>query len=203
MEPPRIDPRIVRTRTALREALARLLRDRTFEDLTLQEIAEAAGLNRATIYKHYADKIALLDAWIADDLRQRLFAATNVGDRTNDARLAAFIATACECLRWLATLGHPNDRLLRPIADARVRTLVLRVVEYGFAEKLLLPVAKPELAAAMASAAIYGAAVVWATARPSSPRALEAHVANAIAGLATLVVPNPKPTRVTHPLTFK
>jgi AcrR family transcriptional regulator len=198
----RIDPRIVRTRAALREALASLLRDRTFEELTLQEIAEAASLNRATIYKHYADKIALLDAWIADDLRHRLFAATADSERTNDARLAAVIAATCECLRWVGTIGHPDDRLLRPIAEARVRALVLRVIEYGLEEKLLLAVGRPELAAAMASAAIYGAAMVWARARHSSSRALDAHVANAIAGLATLVVPNPKAVRMLHVLTF-
>lgn len=203
MKDAHIDPRIVRTRAALREALATLLRDRTFEELTLQEIAGAAGLNRATIYKHYADKIALLDAWIADDLRQRLFAATGGSDRTNDAMLASVIAATCECLRWVNTLGHPDDRLLRPIAEARVRALVLHVVEFGLSEKILVAVGKPELAAAMASAAIYGAAMVWATARHSSSRALDAHVVNAIAGLATLVVPNPKPARVTHVLTFE
>ena len=200
---PRVDPRILRTRAALREALATLLRDRTFEELTLQEIAEAAGLNRATIYKHYADKIALLDAWIADDLQHRLFAATGGSDRTNEAMLAAVIAAACECLRWVNTLGHPDDRLLRPIAEARVRALVLHVIEFGLAEKILLAVGKPELSAGMASAAISGAATVWATARHSSSRALDAHVANTIAGLATLVVPNPRPVRVLHVLSFE
>ncbi len=200
---PRIDPRIVRTRAALREALATLLRDRTFEELTLQEIAEAAGLNRATIYKHHADKIALLDAWIADDLRHRLFAATGGSDRTNEAMLASVITAACECLRWVNTLGHPDDRLLRPIAEARVRALVLHVIDFGLAEKILLAIGKPKLAAAMASAAIYGAAAVWAMARHGSSRALDAHVADAIAGLAALVVPNPKPVRPRHVLTFE
>lgn len=186
----------------MREALASLLRDRTFEELTLREIAEKAGLNRVTIYKHYADKIALLDAWIADDLRQRLFAATH--DKcNNEAMLAAVIAATCECLQWVNTLGHPDDRLLRPIVEARVRALVLQMVEFGLEEKILFAVGQPELAAAMASAAIYGAATAWAKARHGSSRALGAHVASAIGGLATLLVANPKPVPHVRALTLE
>jgi len=198
-----IDPRITRTRAALREALGSLLRDRTFEELTLHEIAEAAGINRATIYKHYADKISLLDAWVADDLRHRLSAVPAGTERPNDVRLAALIGATCECLHWVSALGHANDRLLGMIAEARIRALVLHVIKFGFAEKILFAVGRPELAAAMASSAIYGAATVWATAQHSSSSTLDAHVANAVAGLASLVVSNPKRVRLRHALTFE
>jgi len=196
------DPRILRTRAALREALARLLRARSFEELTLLEVAQAAGLNRATIYKHYADKIALLDAWVADDLRQRFFAAKHDGERTNEVMLGAFIAATCECRAWIGTLAHPEDRLLGPVADARVRALVLLVIEYSLTEKALIAVVKPELAAPMAGGAIFGAATAWAEGRSSSARALSSHVASAIGGLDKLVVPNPKRVRFGRPLTF-
>ncbi len=203
MKETRVDPRIVRTRAALREALSGLLRDRGFEALTLNEIATAAGLNRATIYKHYADKFALLDAWIADDLRHRLISATAGSDRSGAAKLAAVIGATCECLRWVGTLGRHDDRLLRPIAEARIRGLVLRAVEFGLDEKIVVPVARAELAAAMASAAIYGAATVWAAAPQSSLRALDSHVERVMAGLASLVVPNPQPLpRSNYVLTF-
>lgn len=198
-----MDPRIVRTRTALRDALVRLLREHDFEELTLHEIALASGLNRATIYKHYADKFALLDAWIADDLRARLVGATAGSERTGPAKLAAMIVATCECLRWVGSLGRPDDRLLRPIAEARIRTFVARAVDYGLAQKIMLPVAKPDLAAAMTSAAIFGAATAWAAA-PGSSRALDAHVAKVITALANLVVPNPRlPPRTAPPLTFE
>jgi AcrR family transcriptional regulator len=201
----RTDPRILRTRAALREALTRLLQVRTFEELTLLEVAQEAGLNRATIYKHYADKIALLDAWVAEDLRQRFFAAKHAGERTNEVMLAAFVSAACECRAWLGTLGHPDDRLLRPVADARVRALVLRVIEYSLGEKALLAVVKPELAAPMASGAILGAATAWAEGRTKgsgSARALSAHVANVIGGLANLIIPNPNRVSFSRSLVF-
>ena len=56
------DPRILRSRRMLMEALARLLNKKEFADVSVQEIADEATLNRATFYLHYADKNALLQA---------------------------------------------------------------------------------------------------------------------------------------------
>src|SRR6202162_4524570 len=56
------DPRILRSRRMLMEALARLLTKKEYEDLSVQEISDEATLNRATFYLHYADKSALLQA---------------------------------------------------------------------------------------------------------------------------------------------
>src|ERR1700730_9034581 len=56
------DPRIVRSRRMLMDALAKLLMKKEFEDISVQEIADEATLNRATFYLHYADKNALLQA---------------------------------------------------------------------------------------------------------------------------------------------
>lgn len=190
------DPRIRRTRAALRDALATLLRDRSFDDITLHEIAEAAGLNRATIYKHHPDKFALLDAWIADDLRERIFGALADCEATGVAKLSAVLGATCECARWLSTLGRPEDRLLRPIAEARIRALVQRSVEFALDEKVALPVVKRDLAVAMASSAIVGAAMAY------PGRGLDAHVAKSLAALATLIVPNPTIPKLTRSLTF-
>src|ERR1700691_2916180 len=54
------DPRIVRSRRMLIEALVRLLIKKEFEDISVQEISDEATLNRATFYLHYPDKNALL-----------------------------------------------------------------------------------------------------------------------------------------------
>src|ERR1700674_4969500 len=56
------DPRIQRSRRMLMESLYRLLTKKEFEDISVQEIADEATLNRATFYLHYADKNALLQA---------------------------------------------------------------------------------------------------------------------------------------------
>src|SRR6202161_2642736 len=56
------DPRILRSRRMLMDSLASLLTKQEFEDISVQEIADEATLNRATFYLHYPDKKALLQA---------------------------------------------------------------------------------------------------------------------------------------------
>src|SRR5580698_6830848 len=56
------DPRILRSRRMLMEALVKLLAHKEFDDISIQEIADEATLNRATFYLHYPDKNALLQA---------------------------------------------------------------------------------------------------------------------------------------------
>src|SRR6202051_973756 len=66
------DPRILRSRRMLMDALARLLMKKEFEDISVQEIADEATLNRATFYLHYADKNALLQAMTESRFRNRI-----------------------------------------------------------------------------------------------------------------------------------
>src|SRR5580692_2291696 len=66
------DPRIRRTRQLLQEALQTLLRSSKFEDISVQDITEAATVNRATFYDHYTDKFALLDALAAGGFHKLL-----------------------------------------------------------------------------------------------------------------------------------
>jgi len=56
------DPRILRSRRMLMDSLVRLMKKKEFEDISVQEIADDAKLNRATFYLHYPDKNALLQA---------------------------------------------------------------------------------------------------------------------------------------------
>jgi len=55
------DPRALRTRKLLREAIMEVVVNKPFRDLTIRDITESAGINRATFYLHYEDKYDLLD----------------------------------------------------------------------------------------------------------------------------------------------
>jgi AcrR family transcriptional regulator len=61
MKPTSTDPRALRTRKLLREALMQVVIDKPFRDLTIRDITQSAGINRATFYLHYEDKYALLE----------------------------------------------------------------------------------------------------------------------------------------------
>src|ERR1700712_4637873 len=67
-----VDPRIRRTRLLLQQALGSLLETREFETISVQEIAEAATVNRATFYDHYPDKFALLECMVAARFQELL-----------------------------------------------------------------------------------------------------------------------------------
>lgn len=64
------DPRVLRTRALLGQALVELVAERGFASLTIQDITERATLNRATFYLHYHDKNELLE-----DVFERLIGA--------------------------------------------------------------------------------------------------------------------------------
>ena len=62
------DRRIVRTRDALGDALIALMHEKSFDDITVQEVLERAGVGRSTFYVHYRDKEDLLVSDVEDFL---------------------------------------------------------------------------------------------------------------------------------------
>jgi AcrR family transcriptional regulator len=60
-----VDPRIRRTRELLQHSLGQLLETKDFDRISVHEITDAAGVNRATFYAHYNDKFALLECMVA------------------------------------------------------------------------------------------------------------------------------------------
>jgi AcrR family transcriptional regulator len=54
------DRRIARTRASLHEALTRLILERGFDAVSVQDVCERANVGRSTFYVHFADKEELL-----------------------------------------------------------------------------------------------------------------------------------------------
>ncbi|KAA6456426.1 TetR/AcrR family transcriptional regulator [Acidobacteria bacterium AB60] len=52
----RTDRRVRRTRDTLGDALVELIREKPFDDITVQQILDRAGISRSTFYEHYRDK---------------------------------------------------------------------------------------------------------------------------------------------------
>ncbi|TFE22687.1 TetR/AcrR family transcriptional regulator [Cohnella luojiensis] len=66
------DPRIIRTKLLLRNALIDLLDEKGFEGTTIRDLMQKAGLNRGTFYLHYRDKYDLLEQSKEDMLKEIL-----------------------------------------------------------------------------------------------------------------------------------
>ena len=74
------DLRVQRTKKALAEAFATLLEQKPFDEITINELCEMAGVRRATFYKHYNDKYDFLSAYarsLRDMFDREIWPTTN------------------------------------------------------------------------------------------------------------------------------
>src|ERR1700749_4948236 len=106
------DPRVLRSRQMLMEALLRLLTRKEFDDISVQEIADEATLNRATFYLHYPDKNALLHA-MTDARFRDLIARRGLSFTDCDGALRAIALGVCDFLA--ETAGCPAQLAKMPI----------------------------------------------------------------------------------------
>jgi AcrR family transcriptional regulator len=66
--PPKTDRRVLRTRDALGDALVALMHEKNFDEITVQNVLDRAGVGRSTFYVHYRDKDDLFLSDIEDFL---------------------------------------------------------------------------------------------------------------------------------------
>lgn len=100
------DARQVRTRNSLLDALLRLLETRPFEQVTIREIAQEAGIGYATFFRHHPSKDALLHDLAAGQIRELLDRALPIL-LTTDSRqscIALFSYVAERRELWTALL---------------------------------------------------------------------------------------------------
>jgi AcrR family transcriptional regulator len=151
------DPRILRSRHMLMEALAKLLIRNNFDDISIQEIAAEATLNRATFYLHYPDKEALLQAMTAARFGE-LIARRGLSFTDCDGALRAIALGVCDYLAESA--GCPGQLAKMPL-EGSVIPVVEEMFRKGSADHALAPGVNPELLATTAAWAIFGAARSW------------------------------------------
>ncbi|GGI96483.1 TetR family transcriptional regulator [Alicyclobacillus cellulosilyticus] len=70
MDKPKVDRRVLKSREAIKQAVLELMSEKSFDDITVQDIADRANVNRGTIYLHYADKFDLLDKLIEEHIEE-------------------------------------------------------------------------------------------------------------------------------------
>jgi AcrR family transcriptional regulator len=157
----RLDPRIRRTRHLLQDALRRLLEEKEFDKVTIQDITEAATLNRATFYAHYPDKFALLGELIRVNFLE-LFAQRNVRfDGSCSSAFQAIILAVCDYLAEVQKSHSSNQHQFEPFVEATVIDQIRQILLEGFRSHPTERPISPEIIAATASWAIYGAVKQW------------------------------------------
>jgi AcrR family transcriptional regulator len=157
-----IDPRIRRTRQLLQQALEELLKTKEFERISVQDIADAATVNRATFYDHYTDKFALLEAMVARRFHELLAKRQVSFDSSCSSATAGMVLAVCDYLAGTPGIRCSELRQMGPHLESAVIAVVRGMILDGLRQHSS-PVAgaSPEIVAALLSWAIYGAAKEW------------------------------------------
>jgi AcrR family transcriptional regulator len=156
---PTADPRIRRTRQLLQRALDKLMEQKDFNDISVQDIADESTVNRATFYDHYADKYALLACTVAARF-QELVKERDIRFEGGCAGQLKNIALAV-CDYLVKMQGAHCERQLEPHMESAIIGSVRAILLAGIQQHSAAGSVRPELMAASASWAIYGAAKEW------------------------------------------
>ncbi len=156
-----MDPRVRRTRQLLQDALTKVLETKPFEELSIQDIAEVATVNRATFYDHYPDKFALLECTVASRFHALLAQRGVSFDGTCTSALRAIVLGVCDYLASLPALECERQRQLEPHLESAVIAVVRAMILDGLKRHRSEDAVSPEMIATTASWAIYGGAKEW------------------------------------------
>src|SRR5258707_2927021 len=151
------DPRILRSRRMLMDSLERLLKKKEFEDISVQEIADDATLNRGTFYLHYPDKNALVQAMTESRFRDLIERRAITFTDCNGA-LRAIALGVCDYLA--ETTGCPTQ-LARMSLEGSIIPVVEGMFKEGLAHHGTAPGADAALLSTTAAWAVFGAARRW------------------------------------------
>ena len=157
-----VDPRIRRTRLLLQRSLETLLQQKDFDKISVQDIAEAATVNRATFYDHYPDKFALLECLVATQF-QALLAARDVQfDGGCASALRAMVLGVCDYLASRHNGQCERQLQMEPHLEAAVIAVVRGMILRGLENHPPANGTPPAIMASTISWAIFGAAKEWA-----------------------------------------
>lgn len=125
----RISPRVERTRIRALDAARRVLLEEGWEALTQPRVAEVAGIGRATVYRHWPDRVTLLREVCAAEVDTLHTPLT--GDLRADLR-----AELCAMRAELVDGGF--DKVLvalteRCFRDEELREVKAAIVDHGTA----------------------------------------------------------------------
>ena len=134
-----MDRRQQKTRAAIFDALAQLLTEKQFHQITVQEIIDKANVGRSTFYAHFETKDHLLKE-LCTDLFSHVFSDSLTTENTHD--FSGSKGSVRELVTHLLYHLRDDKRNIMGILSCESGELFLRYFReylYGFFEKTLLP----------------------------------------------------------------
>jgi AcrR family transcriptional regulator len=168
----KLDPRVKRTRQLIQHAFMELVEEKGFQDITMQDIADRATVNRVTVYAHFENKYDLLEDTARTMFDERLRSVLPQGARLSPDNLARLIELVGGTITEYAAHCPPPRGQFDTLLEKQVKASVFEVLHGWLAE---MPNSHsrghptPDQVATIASWAIYGAAVEWSKNEPRVP----------------------------------
>ena len=130
------DPRSIRTRELLRQALISLVAEKSFPNLTIQAVTDLAGLNRTTFYLHYGGLHELLEdctRTLFTQMHTEIYSNKVIGDARKTTTLTPFVESVFRHLEqngrfYRAMLGRQGDPLFRGLFQELLLELIFEPI---------------------------------------------------------------------------
>jgi len=143
--------------------------ERGFAAVTVQDIAERAGINRATFYAHYDDKFALFDQMVRGLFRAELERRLPLAVRFDLDGLPLLVRVVLETLVQVQEHCGPRGPSAEPSIEALVQDELQRYIRAWLDAPTRRSRASAATAALVVSAGIVGAGVPWSRAAKRTP----------------------------------
>jgi AcrR family transcriptional regulator len=152
----KLDPRVKRTRNLILGAFNSLLAEKAFESISVQDITEKAEINRATFYKHFVDKYALLDYFITRIFMQEIEKRTLNACHYTPDNLKNLILAVCEFLaKTHSECAQPHQQF-ESLTEGTIKKILFELLSYWLQQTNVK--ISTDIPATVATWAIYGLA---------------------------------------------
>jgi AcrR family transcriptional regulator len=162
-EAEKIDPRVKRTRQMIEDAFNTLVSEKGFQNLSVQDLTERAGINRATFYAHFPDKYALLDHNIEVAFRKEVDNRMLNACQFKLQNLRTLVIVVCEFVDSSHNHCVMSEQQYKSLVEAQVRSQIFGLISH-WVETIPNLIDKPDTrrhATIAASWALYGFAEEW------------------------------------------
>ena len=136
MEEKALDLRIQKTHKALADALGKLLQEKRFENITVNEICNMAMVRRATFYKHFGDKYELF-TFMIQNIQEEFWKQSPEANAVTGS-IEPYVIIMTNTLNFMdenqALVRSATQSSVYPILQNIVSEQILRDVKYRFRE---------------------------------------------------------------------
>lgn len=176
-EPPKVDPRVRRTRKLIEDAFRALLVERPYADISVGDVVDRATVHRATFYAHFQNKEHLATSLIGGDLESALRARLTHGLPLNHETLGevaeaifsffGHIAAQCDDMPGDTDPDTPGsyDSALAPTLmttlQKTIHSLLRRWLDLDPEAMRAFPGTRKDDTATVLAWSLYGGALSW------------------------------------------